>query len=315
MERILITGACGQLGTELTIALCEKFGCDNVFISDIISSPPNSKCEYIILDATDKASLKEVITKKAINQVYHLAAILSANGERNPQVTWNLNMTSLLHVLELGTELSLNKIFWPSSIAVFGPSTPKTNCSQDSVCEPATMYGITKRAGEHLCSYYSHKYGLDVRSLRYPGLISYNTPAGGGTTDYAVEIFHKAVLEGQYKCYLEKDTLLPMMYMPDAVKATMMLMDAKKDRLSIRSAYNVSGFSFSPQELARAIQKYIPGFKISYQPDFRQQIAQNWPDSINDDPARKDWGWSPRFTVDEMAQDILNAIAPAYPLQ
>jgi len=257
------------------------------------------------LDVMDNKKLGQIIDKYKITQVYHLAAILSASGERNPKLAWDINMNGLLHVLELAREKKLSKIYWPSSIAVFGPHTPSQQTSQYAVMDPNTIYGISKQAGERWCEYYFQKYNIDVRSLRYPGLISYKTPPGGGTTDYAVEIYHKALEGGPYECFLNEHTYLPMMYMPDAVKATLKLMEAETNTITIRSSYNISALSFSPKEIAAEIKKHIPGFTILYKPDYRQEIADSWPGSIDDSVARIDWGWQPEYSLEAMTQDIL----------
>lgn len=299
-------GAGGQLGTELTSALGELFSNENVIASDISKqNPALADFSFQQLDVMDAKALAEVVESNQITQIYHLAAILSAKGEANPQQAWHLNMTSLLNVLELARVKQLRKVYWPSSIAVFGPSTPADNTLQDTVMDPNTIYGISKQAGERWCAYYHTKYGVDVRSLRYPGLIGYKSLPGGGTTDYAVEIFHKVLKKEDFTCFLSENTALPMMYMPDAIKATLNLMQAPEEKISVRSSYNVAGFSFTPKELVASIQKFHPDLKVDYAPDFRQQIADSWPNSINDDQAKKDWNWQPDFTLDTMTQDIL----------
>ncbi|WP_020527011.1 NAD-dependent epimerase/dehydratase family protein [Flexithrix dorotheae] len=305
MEKILITGANGQLGTELTISLCKKYGVENIIASDINLPKSTLPCQFIKLDVAQKADLERVIANAQITQVFHLAALLSAKGESDPQFTWDLNMSSLITILEAARKYQINKIFWPSSIAVFGRTTPKENTPQHTVTEPDTMYGITKLAGERLCEYYFKKYGIDVRSLRYPGLISNKTLPGGGTTDYAVDIFYQAIETGTYNCFLNRETFLPMMYMPDAIKATIDLMDAPKENIKIRSSYNIGAVSFSPEDLAKVIQKSIPDFTITYSPDFRQQIADSWPSNIDDSAAKKDWGWQPNFDLDKLSSDML----------
>lgn len=305
MERILVIGACGQLGSELTNELGKLFGNTNVIASDI--SKPNAAISNFIfeqLDVMDSNRLKEIVEQHAITQVYHLAAILSAKGEENPQWAWNLNMTGLLNVLELAKEKNL-RIYWPSSIAVFGPTTPMANTPQDTIMDPNTVYGISKLAGERWCEYYFEKYGVDVRSLRYPGLIGYKSLPGGGTTDYAVDIYHKALRNEPFECFLSEDTYLPMMYMSDAIKATLDLMQAPADQIKVRSSYNASAISFSPKEIVESIRKLIPEFSATYKPDFRQKIADSWPDSIDDSVARKDWGWAPSYDLDKMTNDIL----------
>lgn len=305
MERILVIGACGQLGSELTNELGKLFGNENVIASDI--SKPNAAIANFTfeqLDVMNADMLKGIVENHSITQIYHLAAILSAKGEENPKWAWNLNMTGLLNVLELAKEKNL-RIYWPSSIAVFGPSTPMDNTPQDTVMDPNTVYGISKLAGERWCEYYFEQYGVDVRSLRYPGLIGYKSLPGGGTTDYAVDIYHKALKGEAFECFLSEGTYLPMMYMSDAIKATLDLMQAPANQIKVRSSYNVSAISFSPKEIVASIQKQIPEFSASYNPDFRQKIADSWPNSIDDAVARKDWQWSPSYDLDKMTSDIL----------
>ncbi len=306
MEKILVIGACGQLGTELTLRLRELYSEDQVIASDLrdpvelIKNGP-----YEELNVMDAVRLHEVINKHQITQIYHLAAILSAKGEQNPKFAWDLNMNSLLNVLEAGKS-KISRIYWPSSIAVFGPDTPKTKTPQNTIINPTTVYGISKLAGERWCEYYFQKYGVDVRSMRYPGLIGYKAKPGGGTTDYAVDIFWQTILEGKYECFLKEDSLLPMMYMDDAVKATVDLMHADADKLTIRSSYNVSAISFSPKMVVDEIIKRYPDFKVTYEPDFRQAIADSWPNSINDMEARRDWGWEPSFNLSKMVTTMLD---------
>lgn len=309
MQKVLVIGANGQLGSELTEALREKWGTENVIATDIRQPRQRQEGErFEILDALDKEGVYKLIKSESITQVYHLAAVLSASGEKNPHFAWRLNMDSLFNVLEAARELKVSKIYWPSSIAVFGPDTPKKDTPQFTICNPSTVYGISKLAGEQWCEYYWKKWGVDVRSLRYPGLIGYKELPGGGTTDYAVEIYHKA-LEGEtYTCFLDKGTYLPMMYMPDAVKATLQLMDAPSESITIRSSYNLAAISPAPEDFATAIQQHIPDFKIQYQPDFRQQIADSWPDSIDDSKARSDWGWQPAYDLSRMTQDMLQQL-------
>lgn len=312
MDKVLVIGASGQLGSELTLALAELFGESNVVASDISSPSPSIKhFAFEELDVMNTKQLGEIVDRHGITQIYHLAAILSAKGEENPQWAWNLNMTSLLNVLELAKEKQLKKIYWPSSIAVFGPTTPRDMTPQHTVMAPTTVYGISKQAGERWCEYYFQKYGVDVRSLRYPGLIGYKSLPGGGTTDYAVDIYHKALAGTEFSCFLKEDTALPMMYMPDAIKATISLMESPAEQVKIRSSYNVAGFSFTPTELADSIRKFHPDFQISYAPDFRQKIADSWPNTIDDSTARADWGWQPDYTVDQMSADILENL-PKY---
>lgn len=306
--KILVIGACGQIGTELTAALRLQYGDANVIAADILPQAPGVE-NYIRMDALDREQMAMAIKELGITQVYLLAAMLSASGERNGEAAWKLNMQSLLSVLEIAREQGLDKVFWPSSIAVFGPGSPKYNCPQDTRIEPNTVYGISKRAGEYWCNYYFEKYGVDVRSLRYPGLVSYSARAGGGTTDYAVDIFHQALEKGSYTCFLEEDCCLPMMYMPDAVRATLELMKAPRERISIRSSYNLAAMSFAPCDLAAAIRKYLPGLRVTYQPDYRQAIAAGWPASIRDDKARRDWSWQPAYDLNRMTRDMLQQLA------
>ncbi|MEQ9168556.1 MAG: NAD-dependent epimerase/dehydratase family protein [Fulvivirga sp.] len=309
MNKVLVIGALGQLGSELTLALRELHGKENVIASDL-KQPEGKIAEgpFELLNAMDRGRLYEIAEKHSITQVYHLAAILSAKGESDPKLAWQLNMESLIHVLDLAKDKKLDKVYWPSSIAVFGPSTPRENTPQTTVMDPNTVYGISKLAGERWCEYYHQKYGVDVRSLRYPGLIGYKAKPGGGTTDYAVDIFYKALEEGKYECFLSKDTYLPMMYMDDAVKATIDLMESDSDKIKVRSSYNVSAISFSPAEIADQIKAQIADFEITYNPDFRQKIADSWPDSIDDSQARSDWGWKPSFDLKKMSEDILKGL-------
>ncbi|WP_027077161.1 NAD-dependent epimerase/dehydratase family protein [Maribacter antarcticus] len=304
---ILIIGACGQIGTELTFALREKYGKDNVVASDIREGTDNlmQSGPFEILDATDYDALEELIAYYEISEVYLMAAMLSATAEKFPMRAWNLNMNSLFNVLNLGKEKKIDKIFWPSSIAVFGPNTPKENTPQNTIMEPSTVYGISKQSGERWCEYYFNKYDVDVRSIRYPGLISWKTMPGGGTTDYAVEIYHKALSEGSYACFLKKDTALPMMFMDDAIKATIQLMEADDDAVKIRSSYNLAGMSFTPKEMAESVKKQLPSFQISYAPDFRQAIADSWPSSIDDVEAQQDWNWKAEFNLERTTQVML----------
>lgn len=315
MEKILVTGAAGQLGSELTQSLSDIYGPDAVIASDL--NPAQREkfdyCRFETLDVMDRDKMERLMKQENVKQVYHLAAILSAVGEKNPLLAWQINMDSLLHILELAKDLKMNKIYWPSSIAVFGPSSPRHHTPQHCMMDPDTVYGISKLAGERWCNYYHQKHQVDVRSLRYPGLIGYKTLPGGGTTDYAVEIYHKAVAEEDFTCFLKADTYLPMMYMPDAVKATIDLMDAPKEKIKVRSSYNLGGISFSPQEIYESIKEHFPAFQISYQPDFRQQIAESWPDSIDDSAAREDWGWQHQYDLKEMTQDILSHLPEYFP--
>ncbi len=309
MKKILITGACGQLGSELTAELRSIHGEDNVIASDITG--PNDHIgsgPYEKVDVMDRDRLEEVIDSYEVSTVYHLAALLSAKAEQNIDFAWKLNIDGLLNVLKIAKERSLEKVFWPSSIAVFGPDARKRKTPQESACNPATVYGISKLAGEQWCSYFHRKFGVDVRSIRYPGLIGYKSLPGGGTTDYAVDIYHKALDGETFNCFLNKDTKLPMMYMRDAVKATIELMNVDSERISVRTSYNVSAISFSPEEIAASIKERVPEFRIDYNPDYRQQIAGSWPDSIDDSVARKDWGWQPDFDLERMTGDMLRHV-------
>ena len=301
---ILITGANGQLGTILTKALQAKYGHDYVVSSDITQSS-SEQTNFVMLDILNQQRIREVIGDFGVKQIYHLAAILSANGEWNPLKTWNVNLNAFLTVLEMSREFKLERVFFPSSIAVFGSSTPKCDTPQSVPMVPATVYGMSKLAGEHWCQYYHKRYGLDVRSLRYPGIIGHDSLPGGGTTDYAVEIFHAAINEGRYRCFLRADTRLPMIYMPDAIRATLLLMDAPSEVLSSRVGYNLAGTSFTPGELAQEIKKHYPQFDITYDPDFRQEIADSWIESINDAEAHRDWGWQAEYDLEKMVTDML----------
>ncbi len=306
-EKILVIGASGQIGVELTLALRQMYGNANVIASDLREQSPllDGTGPFVAMDVMNKEMLHVQILRQNITQVYLLAAILSATGEKNPNLAWNLNMQGLLNVLDIAREEKLHKVYWPSSIAVFGPTSPKHNCPQQTIIEPTTVYGISKYAGEFWCNYYNKRFGVDVRSIRYPGLISYKSAPGGGTTDYAVEIFHEAIESNHYDCFLKKDTYLPMMYMPDAIKATLQLMEAPASKISVRTAYNVSAISFSPEEIAASIQTHIPSFSIAYKPDYRQAIADSWPASIDDSTATADWGWKPDFDLPLMTKDML----------
>ncbi|MCG8474572.1 MAG: NAD-dependent epimerase/dehydratase family protein [Cytophagales bacterium] len=306
MEKILVIGAFGQLGSELTDELRKKFGETNVVASDLRSDHPKaSEGIFEQLDVTDAGRLAEIVEKYEITQIYHLAALLSSVGEGNPQLAWRINMDGLVNVLEIAREKKLNKIYWPSSIAVFGPDSPKQHTPQFTVMNPTTIYGISKLAGEQLCAYYHAKFGVDVRSIRYPGLIGWKSMPGGGTTDYAVDIYHKAVEGENYSCFLNEGTALPMMYMDDAIRGTLELMDAPAEQIKVRTSYNFSGISFAPEEILASIQKTIPEFNMSYAPDHRQQIAESWPQSIDDSKAHEDWGWKPEFDLDRMSEDII----------
>ena len=303
-EKILVIGSSGQIGTELTEKLQETYGTGNVIASDIKkASHYNGVFEE--LDVLDEKRLFEVISKNKISQVYLLASLLSASAEKNPQFAWKLNMNGLINVLELAKQKKIKKIYWPSSIAVFGPSTQKENVPQHTEMGPTTVYGISKLAGERWCEYYFLKYGVDVRSVRYPGLISYKSPPGGGTTDYAVDIFYHAIEKGSYQCFLSENTVLPMMYMSDAIRATIELMESVSENVKIRSSYNIAAMSFAPKEIALEIKKHIPEFLITFAPDFRQKIADSWPKSIDDSEARKDWKWKHNYSLKTMTTDML----------
>jgi len=309
MERILVIGANGQIGSELVEALAAQHGAHNVLASDISTTNLYNAARYTSLNVLDKDALCKIVTDEGITQIYQLAAMLSATGEAAPLKAWTLNMDGLLNVLEVARERGVIgkplRIFWPSSIAAFGPNTPAVNTPQMTVMDPTTIYGISKLAGERLCEYYFIKYGVDVRSIRYPGIISYKSPPGGGTTDYAIAIFHSALRGERYECFLGPQTTLPMIYMPDAIRATIELMDAPKEQVKIRSAYNVAGVSFNPEQLAAAISRALPDFKIGYKPDSRQAIADTWPQSLDDAQATADWGWKARIGVDQMVADML----------
>lgn len=312
-EKILVIGASGQIGVELTLALRKIYGAANVVASDLREENELLKGTgpYVSMDVMNKEMLHVQVIRQNITQIYLLAAILSATGEKNPNLAWHLNMQGLLNVLDIAREEKLQKVYWPSSIAVFGPTSPKQLCPQQTVIEPITVYGISKYAGEFWCNYYHQRYGVDVRSIRYPGLISYKSAPGGGTTDYAVEIYSEALSEKKYQCFLQEDTYLPMMYMPDAIRATMELMHAPVENISVRTSYNISGMSFSPKEIAASIQKHIPEFTLSCVPDYRQKIANSWPQSIDDSVATKDWGWKPAYDLDRMTSDMLENLIKA----
>ncbi|MBX7043760.1 MAG: NAD-dependent epimerase/dehydratase family protein [Ignavibacteria bacterium] len=309
-EKILVIGAAGQIGSELVMALRKTYGDSNVYATDIKDAPADIKKSgpFQLLDVMDDKRLIHFVIRYKITQIYHLAAVLSGNAERLPLQAWDINMRSLLNILDLAREVGVRKIFWPSSIAVFGKTTPKENTPQLTIMEPNTVYGISKLAGERWCEYYVNRYGLDIRSIRYPGLISYKTEAGGGTTDYAVEIFYDAIESGKYECFLKPDTALPMMFMPDAIRATIELMEAPASRLSVHSSYNLSGISFDPAMIAEEIRKSIPKFQISYKPDFRQAIADSWPKSIDDSVAREDWGWKHEYDLAKMTKIMLKEV-------
>ncbi len=310
MEKILVIGCAGQIGSELTLELRKIYGGSNVIATDIRPAPPEvaGTGPFEILDVLDASKLQLILEHEKVTQIYHLAAILSGNAEKRPLPSWDINMRSLINVLELARELNIGKLFWPSSIAVFGPTTPRLDTPQFTVMEPNTVYGISKLAGERWIDYYFHKYGVDTRSLRYPGLISYKTEAGGGTTDYAVEIYYEAIKKGSYECFLGPQTALPMMFMPDAIHATIDLMEADSSKLSLRSGYNIAGMCFTPEDVAAEIRKHIPEFSITYRPDFRQAIADSWPACINDAVARKDWGLHYEYDLARMTEVMLTEI-------
>ncbi len=305
-EKILIIGAGGQIGIELTENLSKLYGHEHVIPSDLKKSEALQNNPFELLDALDKNALFDVVKKHGVTQVYHLAAMLSATGEQNPMFAWKLNMESLFHVLDLAKEKHIQKIYWPSSIAVFGPTTPSQNTPQYTVMEPSTIYGISKQAGERWCEWYFKKFGVDVRSIRYPGLIGWKSAPGGGTTDYAVHIFHEALKKGTYECFLSEQTALPMMHMEDAIRATIEIMHAPFENIKIRSSYNLSGISFNPTQIANEIKKHIPNFTISYKPDFRQAIADSWPKSIDDSHAQNDWGWKVKYDLPKLVTNMLD---------
>lgn len=312
--KILVIGASGQIGSELTMTLRNSFGDNQVIAADInyknkaiVDSGP-----FEIIDAKDFAAVKQCVESYKIDTIYLMAAMLSATAEKHPEKAWDLNMTSLFNILNLAKDGFVKKIFWPSSIAVFGPTTPKIDTPQHTICEPTTVYGISKFTGERWCEYYHKKYNVDVRSLRYPGIISYKTLPGGGTTDYAVEIYHKAITDGHYDCFLSKDTELPMMFMEDAIKATLKLMEADENNVCLRSSYNIAGFSITPDEIFKSIKARIPQFTINYNPDSRQQIADSWPCSINDSEAQKDWQWQSQYNIDDITEIMLAQLKDQY---
>ncbi len=313
-SKILIIGACGQIGSELTSKLRQLHGIDNVIASDIntrnldlVNSGP-----FEIIDAKNFNAVKDCCKNYNIDTVYLMAALLSATGEKYPMEAWDLNMNSLFHVLNLAKGGTIKKVFWPSSIAVFGPTTPNKNTPQHTTMEPTTVYGITKQVGERWCEYYNQRYGVDVRSIRYPGIISWKTMPGGGTTDYAVEIYHKAITEKKYECFLSKETELPMMFMEDAIDATVGIMESDTKKIQIRSAYNLAAISFTPEQIANSIKKHIPGFQITYKPDFRQAIADSWPKSIDDSAARKDWSWNHKYDLEAMTKEMILQLKKKY---
>ncbi|RZN84623.1 MAG: NAD-dependent epimerase/dehydratase family protein [Winogradskyella sp.] len=313
-SKILIIGACGQIGTELTTKLRELHGVDNIIASDIntrnldlVNSGP-----FEIIDAKNYNAINDCCQQNNVKTVYLMAALLSATGEKYPMEAWDLNMNSLFHVLNLAKDKVIDKVFWPSSIAVFGPTTPRDNTPQHTICEPTTVYGITKQVGERWCEYYHDKYGVDVRSIRYPGIISHKAMPGGGTTDYAVEIYHEAIKKGKYECFLSENTELPMMFMEDAIIATVDLMHSPSDAVKIRSAYNLAAISFTPKQIFESIKKHMPEFTITYNPDFRQAIADSWPSSIDDNSARTDWNWKHNFDLETMTKVMLENLEKKY---
>ena len=314
VEVILVIGASGQIGTELVMKLREIYGNEHVVASDIRPSSDVVMCSgpFEELDVLDEKHLREVVQQYKITQVYLLAALLSATAEKDIEFGWKLNIRSHSYVLDLAKDGLIKKIFWPSSIAVFGPTTPKKNTPQYTVMEPNTVYGITKQAGERWNEYYFNKFGVDIRSLRYPGLVGWRAKAGGGTTDYAVNIFHEAILKGKYKCFLKENTSLPMMYMPDAIRATIELMEAPAEMVKIRSSYNLAGISFTPKQIATEIAKHIPNFEMTYKPDFRQEIADSWPSSIDDTNAQNDWGWKLEYNLEKMTSDMMTNLKEKY---
>ncbi len=313
-SKILIIGACGQIGSELTYKLRSLYGDENVVASDISYNNLDivNTGIFEIADAQDYARIKTCVEKHQIDTVYLMAAMLSATGEKYPMKAWDLNMTSLFNVLNLARDKFIKRVFWPSSIAVYGSTTPTEYTPQYTIMEPSTVYGITKQVGERWCEYYHKKYNIDVRSIRYPGIISWKTPPGGGTTDYAVEIYHEAIKAKSYKCFLKEDTELPMMFMDDAIKATVDIMTAKSKNVKIRSSYNLAAISFTPQEVAASIKKHIPEFKITYAPDYRQDIASTWPKSINDSYAREDWKWKHAFSLEDITEEMLFQLGKKY---
>jgi nucleoside-diphosphate-sugar epimerase len=311
VPRILVTGAVGQIGSELTMALRERYGGENVVAAGHKTEPEPALRDsgpFVTIYVTRRETIEEVVDRYHIDTVYHMAAVLSAAGEMNPQLAWRVNLDGLYTILEVAREHGVSRVFWPSSIAVFGPDTPRDHTPQETILRPTTMYGVTKVAGELLCDYYVHRYGLDVRGVRYPGIISSETLPGGGTTDYAVEIFYEALKHQRYTCFLEQHTVLPMMYMPDCIRATLMLMDAPFSQLEHHADFNLSGLSFSPAQLASEIRMHIPGFHITYEPDYRQDIADSWPRTIDDSAARQEWGWEPKYDLPTMVADMLEKL-------
>jgi len=316
-KKILIIGASGQIGSELSLKLRELYGNENVIASDIKEGGKDlmSSGPFEIMDATDEVGIADLVEKYDITDVYLMAAMLSATGEKMPMKAWNLNMDSLFIVLNLAKDKKIEKVFWPSSIAVFGPTSPKQDTPQTTIMEPTTVYGMSKQTGERWCDYYFRKFGVDVRSIRYPGIISYKTLPGGGTTDYAIEIFHEALKSGKYTSFLSENTALPMMYMEDAIKATIDIMEAPSEKIKVRSSYNLSAMSFTPKVLAEAIKREIPEFEIDYNPDFRQDIADSWPSSIDDTPAREDWEWNHEYDLKKLTQAMIKGLKDSLTLE
>lgn len=316
VRKALVIGSLGQIGTELTLRLAGEYGEENVWATDIRQAPEGllGGVSFALLDALDAQAVERLVVEKGITDVYHLSAVLSAVGEKNPMAAWRLNMDSLLTVLNLAKDGKIDKIFWPSSIGAFGPNTKLDLTPQYTVMDPDTVYGISKLSGELWCKYYHEKYGVDVRSVRFPGIISWKAMPGGGTTDYAVDIFHKAVTEGRYECFLSERTYLPMIYMPDALDAIVGLMAAPSENIRVRTSYNLASMSFCPEELAEVVARLVPGFTMTYRPDFRQQIADTWPDALDDVCARVDWGWKPRYDIDAMSADMVENLKRKYGL-
>jgi nucleoside-diphosphate-sugar epimerase len=314
-KKILVTGATGQIGSELTMGLRKKCGGENVVAIGHSRKPSDTLFKsgpFEFADVNEKESLEKIVKRYDIDTIYHLAAVLSATGEQNPQLAWNVNMGSLYNVLEIAREQRLFRVFWPSSVAAFGPTAPRVNTPQETVLIPGTMYGVTKVAGELLCNYYFTKYGVDVRGVRYPGIVSSEALPGGGTTDYAVAIFYEAIKNKHYTCFVREDTVLPMMYMPDCIKATIDLMESDASRIKRHDGYNIAGMSFSAGELAAEIKKYIPEFECDYKPDFRQKIADSWPMSIDDSVAREEWGWKSRYNLVAMTKDMIEKLSKRF---
>lgn len=304
-KKILVIGSSGQIGTELVEGLRARFGAENVVASDIKQPQVPQEGPFAMVDAMDRRGIERIVDKYGITDVYLLAALLSATAEKDPAFAWKLNMESLFIILEMAREGKVQKVYWPSSIAVFGPTTPKDDTPQHTIAEPSTVYGISKQAGERWCEYYFKRYGVDVRSIRYPGLIGWKSAPGGGTTDYAVHIFHEAIKNGSYTSFLDRGTTLPMMYMPDAIRATVDLMEAPPEQVKERGGYNLAGFSFAPEQIAAAVKKHVAGFVMNYAPDHRQAIANSWPRSIDDSAARADWGWAPTYDLQSMVDEMM----------